>query len=58
MNMSKELEALQKLHTNSFGTDFTPNYLLEEEAIEVLRQAYQTIAKKKRRNRNEQNTKK
>lgn len=38
-----------KPNTNSFGTDFTLNHLTEEEAIEVLRQAYQTIAKKKRR---------
>lgn len=38
-------------NTNSFGTDFTPNHLTEEEAIEVLRQAYQTIAKKKRSNK-------
>jgi len=41
-------------NTNSFGTDFTPNHLTEEEAIEVLRQAYQTIAKKKRRNKMKQ----
>lgn len=38
-----------KLNINSFGTDFTPNHLTEEETIEVLRQAYQTITKKKRR---------
>lgn len=41
-------------NTNSFGTDFTPNHLTEEEAIEVLRQAYQTIAKRKRRNKMKQ----
>ena len=29
------------------GTDFTPNHLTEEEATEVLRQAYRTIAKEK-----------
>jgi hypothetical protein len=32
---------------NSFGAYFTPNHMTEEEAIEVLRQAYQTIAKGK-----------
>ncbi len=37
-----------KLNINSFGTDFTPNHLTEEEAIEVLRQAYQTITKTKK----------
>ena len=40
---------------NSFGTDFTPNHLTEEETIEALRQAYQTIAKKKR-SKNKWNT--
>ena len=41
--------------TNSFGTDFAYNHLTEEEATEVLRQAYQTIAKKKMSKTNERN---
>lgn len=59
--MSKELEALNILRDNhftpnpfgtnftpnSFGTHFTPNHQTEEEATEALRQALQTITKKK-----------
>ena len=44
--------------TNSFGTDFTPNWLTEEETTEVLCQAYQTIAKEKQRDKMKKRIKK
>lgn len=56
INMKKQIKLTSKnknilrmpiLNTNSFGTNFTPNHLTEEEAIEALYQAMQAITKEK-----------
>lgn len=44
---NKNILSMPILNTNSFGTNFTPNHLTEEEATEALYQAMQIIAKKK-----------
>jgi len=46
---NKNILRMPILNTNSFGADFIPNHLTEEEVTEVLRQAYQTFNKIKRR---------
>ena len=47
IKLTSKNKNIRRMYTNSFGTNFTPNHQTEEEANEVLRQVYQTIAKKK-----------
>ncbi len=47
IKLTSKNKNILRMYTNPLGTDFTPNHLTEEEATEVLRQVYQTIAKKK-----------
>lgn len=54
----KKKFAIELPCTNSLGAEFTPNHLTEEEATEALRQAYQTIAKEKWRDKMKKRIKK